>query len=322
MSDKRPWIERYRPKKIEDILLPDTLATKIASLSRNSVIPNLIVSGPPGTGKTSTLLALATRVYGKKFKEEAVMELNASDNRGLEMINNSIIYFCKKRMLDAEGKPMHKLIILDEADNITRKAQNTLSNMMEEYADNTKFAFTCNDSTKIIESIQSRCLMIFFPPLKNDQIAARLTNICEREGVAFQPEAVRLVAVNARGDLRQAINNLEAVRFGFGGVTQDGVMRLCHQPHPDKIIKLIQECANRNTDQAIAMIDDLKRRGYCSNDILLTMISVLRDVQIVEEVRLEYIRTISESYIQVCDGVDSNLQLYGCIARLVMLRCS
>lgn len=314
------WIDKYRPRKIDNIILPDTLHVKIKSLLNNNIIPNIIVSGPPGVGKTITMLAMAKEIYGSKYYNDAVMELNASDNRGLEIINNSVIYFCKKKLLDDNGKQIQKLIIFDEADNITKKAQNILSNMMETYSSNTKFAFTCNDSTKIIESIQSRCLMIFFPHLKNDQIINHLEKICVNEKIPYEPNGIKLVGINSRGDIRQAINNLETIYYGFQKISQEGVMRLCHQPHPDNIIKLIQECANRNINNAIKLVNELKNNGYCSNDILLTMIGVIRDVSINEEVRLQYIKIMSESYILVCDGVDSNLQLYGCLARLILLK--
>lgn len=311
------WTEKYRPKKINDIILSDTLKFKIKNLIDLNILPHIIISGPPGTGKTSTILAIAKKIYGNKYNE-AVMELNASDNRGLEIINNSIIYFCRKK-LTFDDKPLQKLIIMDEADNITKKAQKTISNMMEEYGHNTKFAFTCNDSNKLIESIQSRCFLIFYPPLKNIQITNCLEKICLNENINYDNNSLEILAKNSRGDIRQAINNLEALYYGFGNINSDNIYQICHQPQPDNIIKIIQECAARNLNNAILMINDMKNKGYCANDILLTMINIIRDVNIDEEIRLKYIKIISETYINVCDGVDSNLQLYGCLARMVLI---
>ena len=292
---------------------------KISSLiDNNQFLSNLIITGPSGTGKTSTILALAKKIYGKNYSE-SVMELNASDNRGLEFINNSIIYFCKKINISKEGKSVQKLIIMDEGDNITRKAQNMISNMIEEYALHTKFAFTCNDSSKLIESIQSRCILIFFPAHATEKIKLQLNNICNKENIDFDDSALTLLAMNACGDIRQAINNLEAIYYGFNKITEDNINKLCHQPNPDTIIDLIQSCANRDTKKSINILAILKQKGYCGNDILLTMINILTNVEIEEDIRLKYIRIISESYLQVSDGIISNLQLYGCISRLILL---
>ena len=133
-----PWIEKYRPTKIADILFDDILRSKFNRIMELKLYPNLILMGNPGVGKTSTLLAFAKQVTGKYYNE-AVLELNASDNRGLDYINSSVLYFCKKKISQDNELFNQKYIIFDEADNITKKAQNALANLMEQYSDNTKF---------------------------------------------------------------------------------------------------------------------------------------------------------------------------------------
>ena len=133
-----PFIEKYRPKNIEDLILPPQMQCKISNIIDTKVIPNLIISGSPGTGKTSTILCLAKKIFGKNYKNsELTLELNASNNRTLDFINSTVSYFCKKKM--SKNNYQQKLIIFDEADNITKKAQNALANLMEEHSNNVIF---------------------------------------------------------------------------------------------------------------------------------------------------------------------------------------
>jgi replication factor C subunit 2/4 len=315
--DNKLLIEKYRPRTIDNIILNDTLKTKIKSFLQNNSIPNLIISGSPGTGKTSLILLIAKYIYKENFKE-AVLELNASDNRGIEIINNNITYFCKKKITDKNDNPITKLIILDEADNITNKVQNIISKILEDNTINTKFAFTCNNSLNIIEALQSRCLMIYVPLLTYDQINNKLLEICKTENIEYTNEALKLLTMNANGDIRYAINNLEVIYYGFGKIESNHIYKLCHQPQPEIIIKLIQECVYKNIKKVITIIEELKNKGYCSNDIILTIINILQYVKIDEEIRINFNRILNESYVQICDGIDTNLQLYGCISRIIM----
>jgi replication factor C subunit 2/4 len=319
--DRKLLIEKYRPKKIDNIILNPILKSKIVSFLSNNSIPNIIISGPPGTGKTSLILSIAKQIYKENFNE-AVLELNASDNRGIEIINNNILYFCKKKITDNNNKSITKLVILDEADNITNKVQNIISKLLEDNTINTKFALTCNNSINIIEALQSRCLMIYFPLLTFEQINEKLIEICNKERIEYTEEALKILTMNANGDMRYAINNLEIIYQGFGKIEYEYVTQLCHQPQPDIIIKLIQECVYKNTKKVITIIEDLKNKGYCSNDIILTIINILQYVNIDENIRINFNRILNESYVQICDGIDTNLQLYGCISRIILFMYS
>ena len=313
-----PWIEKYRPKNVNDIILDDCLKNKINNLIEMNMLPNIIITGSSGTGKTSTIYCLVKQILGPKYNE-ALLELNASDNRGLEIINNSIIHFCKKRINDQTDSVdgIKKIIIFDEADNITNKAQNVLANMMEEYGSTTKFCFTCNDSSKIIESIQSRCLILYYRPMNKDNIKKRLEFICKTEGVEYDDNGMESIIFISQGDIRQAINNLEATHNSYGSITEKNVYKLCYQPHPNTIIALIQKCASKNLKQAIEKYEDLKEQGYCNSDILQTMINVLKLITIDEHIRINFIKILSDSYLSVNDGIDSNLQMFCCISKMI-----
>ena len=181
-----PWVEKYRPKTTNEVLLHPYIKIKFDYIIKTKEIPNLIITGEPGTGKTSSILCLARQLIDKKYYSEYVLELNASDDRGLSTINNSIIHFCKKKASEVN----YKIVILDEADSITPKAQNLLNNILEEYT-NTRFIFICNDSSKITESIQSRCSIIRFPRLKNESIQKKIINICNQENINYTEKGIK-----------------------------------------------------------------------------------------------------------------------------------
>lgn len=309
-----PFIEKYRPQKIDDLILPIPMQYKISNIIESKMLPNIIITGSPGTGKTSTILCIAKQILGKNYKD-MLLELNASNNRTLDFINTTVTYFCKKKL--STDTNHQKIIIFDEADNITKKAQNLLANLMEEHSHNTRFAFTCNESSKIIEAIQSRCMILRYIPMTSDNIRKRLTMICQKENISYDESGINALIFISQGDIRQAINNLEATYHGYKNITEDNVYKLCFHPHPKIIVEIIKECVSMNLIKGIEYIHELKNCGYCTNDILLTMLNSLREIKIDDDIRINFMKIISDCYINVSDGIDTNLQLYGCLSRMV-----
>lgn len=312
-----PFTEKYRPKKIEDLILPDIIRSKLNNIIANKIVPNIVIIGPSGVGKTTLILALAKETSNKD--NDSIISLNSIDNRGLEIINNTIIYFCKKKLVDKDNNIIPKLILMDEADNITKKAQNIISNLIEEHSQTTRFIFTCNESNKLIESIQSRCLMIYLPLIPQVQIVEYLKKICKIENISYDEEALEMIAINCKLDLRACINVLESIYNGFDYISCENIVKLSFQPNPKKILYVIQECASREINKAIILINELKHDGYCTSDILLAMIEILKQVSIDEDIRIKYIDIISQYYNKVIDGLDTNLQLYGCLSKMILV---
>ena len=305
-----PWVEKYRPNNLEDIILDKITKTKIVNFIEKKEISNMIMTGHPGTGKTSTIKCLAKDIFKDDYKE-CVIELNASDNRGLETINNSIIHFCRKKVTTKNNIP--KLIILDEADNITKKAQNTLTNLMERYNSTTKFAFTCNDYNKLVEGIQSRCIILKYNSITNADMKSKLINICNKENIEYDDEGIESIIFIAQGDVRYAINCLESTFFGFNKITYQNVYKICEKPPQLQVLSFINLCLSGNLEKAVQEILDLKNNGYCNNDILLTIMNVLKEMNISEDNRISMIESASNAYMIVNDGVDTDLQLLACI---------
>ncbi len=312
---KLPWVEKYRPKNSDQILLDPFIKTKIDKMLETKSIPNLIITGEPGTGKTSTIVCLAKQIYSEKQYGEYVLELNASDDRGLYMINNTIYPFCKKK---TDG--INKLIILDECDSITPKAQNLLANIISEFRKNTRFVFICNDCTQIIESIQSICMIIKYPRIMKEDLVKKVEEICKLENVPYTKEGVESLLFVSDMDIRQSINNLECIYYAFRKLESDIVYKLIDKPKPIYIEKIINNCLNGQLTDAIETTKELYYKGYYPNDILLTFMKCLleKDLHIKETTKLKIHEIISLSYIRVNGGIDTLLQLCGCIAKIYL----
>ncbi|KAJ2769638.1 replication factor C subunit 4 [Coemansia nantahalensis] len=277
-------------------------------------MPNVILAGSPGIGKTTSILCLAHALLGPAYKE-AVLELNASDDRGIDVVRNRIKTFAQKKVNLPPGR--HKIIILDEADSMTPGAQQALRRTMEIYSGTTRFALACNLSSKIIEPIQSRCAILRFGTLQNDQVLRRLVEVCRAEGVQYTPEGLEAVAFSADGDMRQAINNLQSTASGFGLVTPDNVFRVCDQPHPVVIQKMLASCCAGSVDEAVACISHLWTQGYSAVDIITSIFRVVKTfADLDEDRRLQFIREIGTTHMRIVDGLQTLVQLQGLAARL------
>jgi len=268
---KLPWVEKYRPTNTDEILLDSFIKEKINKMIESDIIPNMIITGEPGTGKTSTILFLAKNKYKNKYSDY-VLELNASDDRGLTIINNTIQPFCKKKI---DEKYNHKLIILDEADSITQKAQNLLSNIISEFRDTSRFVFICNDYTQIIESIQSKCMIIKYPKIDKFNLFLKIKNICINENIKYTEKGIDTLIFVSNNDIRQLINNLECIYYSFGGINEENIYKFIDKPNTFYINEIINACYEKNFKKVLQIINNLYFKGYTPNDILLTFMKYI-----------------------------------------------
>lgn len=310
-----PWVEKYRPSRIEDIFINETLMRKLKQIIENKDMPNLIITGSPGSGKTSAVICMAKQILQNAYLENCI-EMNASNNRGLDILNNSIIHFCKKEI---DSKIPHKIVILDEADNITTKAQQSLSNIIEEH-DNTRFAFTCNDINKIIEPIQSRCIILKFNHCSIETTMEKLRSICKHEKVSYTDEGLKAIIETSNNDLRQCINNMEMIFFSYNDITRKNVIIGCDVPINVQINNLIETIKTKAFNKSIELVDKTIDSGFSLSDICLFMIENMKESNYFTELdRIKCIDIISQTYMSITNGNDSKLQIYSCIAQLISL---
>ncbi|XP_054167928.1 replication factor C subunit 2-like [Oppia nitens] len=308
-----PWLEKYRPIDFEDIIGNKEAISRFDIFSKKGNIPNVILSGPPGVGKTTTILCLARHLLGSNYKE-AVLELNASNERGIDVVRNKIKMFAQTKVTLGLGK--HKIVILDEADSMTEGAQQALRRTMEVYSKTTRFALACNTSEKIIEPIQSRCAVIRFTKLNDKQIAEKLIEISKKENVEFNSEGIEALVFTAQGDMRQAINNLQSTSDGFGYISSDNVFKVCDEPHPLFIKDMLKFCTEQNIDEAMKIMHKLYKLGYSPEDIITNVFRVTKTYDLPEFLKLEFIKEIGLTHMRITQGVNSLLQLSSLIARL------
>ncbi|KAK6198466.1 P-loop containing nucleoside triphosphate hydrolase protein [Scheffersomyces amazonensis] len=311
-----PWVEKYRPHKLDDIVGNEETVERLKRIAQDGNMPHMIISGLPGIGKTTSIHCLALELLGPELYHQATLELNASDDRGIDVVRNKIKQFAQTKISLPPGR--HKIIILDEADSMTPGAQQALRRTMEIYSNTTRFAFACNQSSKIIEPLQSRCAILRYNKLADDQVLARLLEIVKLENVQHNSEGLGALIFTAEGDMRQAINNLQSTVAGFGFVNDINVFKIVDQPHPLVIQKILSSCTtDKNIDQAIELLDSLWIKGYSSIDIVTSTFKVAKSLPgIDEKKRLELIKEIGFTHMRVLEGVSSYLQLCGLFAKI------
>lgn len=270
--------------------------------------------GPPGVGKTTTILCLARILLGVHFRE-GVLELNASSERGIDVVRNKIKMFAQQKVTLPRGR--HKIVILDEADSMTEGAQQALRRTMEIYSNTTRFALACNTSEKIIEPIQSRCAMLRFTKLSDAQVLAKLLSVCQQERLEYAEDGLEAVVFTAQGDMRQALNNLQSTANGYGLVSGENVFKVCDEPHPMLIQDMLQLCAaGGDIHGAYKIMAKLWRLGYAAEDVIGNVFRVCRRMDMDERLKLLFIREIGEAHMRIVDGLNSLLQMTGLLARL------
>ncbi len=207
-----PWVEKYRPGGLQELISHEDIIGTIRKFIKEEKLPHLLFYGPPGTGKTSTILACAKEIYTPKQFNSMVLELNASDDRGIDVVRGKIMTFASTRTIFNSG---YKLIILDEADAMTNDAQNALRRIIEKFTDNVRFCMICNYLSKIIPALQSRCTRFRFGPLNETQILPRLQHVAEAENVNLTRDGEKALIKLAQGDMRKVRTKHISYLFGF-----------------------------------------------------------------------------------------------------------
>lgn len=272
-----PWVEKYRPKNLDDVASQDHAVKILKKTLESANLPHMLFYGPPGTGKTSTILALAKQLYGPHLYKSRVLELNASDERGISIVRQKIKNFARltisnpsKEDLENYPCPPYKIIILDEADSMTNDAQSALRRTMENYSGVTRFCLICNYITRIIDPLASRCSKFRFRLLNNDNALNRLKYIVGQEEISLDNEDVLEEVLNiSNGDLRKAITYLQSaarLHASFNNrIDENGDIEMVDADTKSKITKdSIQEIAGvlpeASLDQIMSAIDSLDTR--------------------------------------------------------------
>lgn len=209
LMNNESWVEKFRPKKLSSIISQEEVILSLQNVIKTKNIPHLLFFGPSGCGKTSTILALAKELFGNELWEDRIIELNASDERGIKTVREKIKTYAKSSIKHQTDSPPWKIIILDEADNMTSDSQFALRKIMEDYSSITRFCILCNYHHKIINPIISRCSLFRFRPIPKDQIKNKLFEICKYENIFCSDKNINKIINICTGDLRKAVNLLQ-----------------------------------------------------------------------------------------------------------------
>lgn len=199
---------------------------------------------------------------------------------------------------------------------MTEGAQQALRRIMEMYSSTTRFAFACNQSDKIIEPLQSRCALVKYSKLTDEQMLKRIIEICKAENVKYTEDGLEAILFTAQGDMRQALNNLQCTHSGYGLVNGENVYKVCDEPHPALMHEYFENCIHAEFKKCFAALDKLYKMGYSTDDILTTMSRVIKYVDIPEVMKLEFIKEIGKTHTLSVQGVNGRMQLAGLSARL------
>ena len=329
IKESLPWVEKYRPRKIDNISLDKNIKIQIKKMIEDKDIRNVILEGPSGVGKTSTVRCIAREIFGKYYSNK-VLEINASDDRGIKIQNPIDVFNRAYTHIEEDdvGKiPNFKLVILDEADNMTDKAKHNITKFIETNSNGVRFAFTCNSKDNISTAIQSRCHIINYPKLEKNFVIKRLKEICIAESIysnKTKTEKDKLdagifaIAEIADGDLRIAVNTLQLTYDRFGTIDKDNVYSTYDKPHPEQSREIINACIDVDISRANTLITDMIKRGYSVTDIAAGLNIALRQSicnDIPNDIKIKLLEKISYAQYNVSQGLElSNIQARGCIA--------
>ncbi|BFZ00501.1 hypothetical protein BsWGS_03540 [Bradybaena similaris] len=324
-----PWIEKYRPKSVEDVAYQDEVVSVLKKSIEGSDLPNLLFYGPPGTGKTSTILACSRQLFGPELFKHRVLELNASDERGISVIREKVKKFAQLTAggVRPDGKPCppFKIIILDEADSMTKDAQSALRRTMEKESKTTRFCLICNYVTRIIEPITSRCAKFRFKALADDILSSRLKQICEEEGMNIADTAVNAVLKTSQGDMRKAIMFLQSASRlcgKDGTITQDIVYDIAGVVPDECIDNLLAVCASDSYEDLDKIVQNVILDGYGASQVL----GQLHDKLVVKDDLSDKQKSIiceKMAKVDRCllDGADDYLQLMALLSTIMQQIC-
>lgn len=308
------WAEKYRPKSLDHIVDQKEIVERLKSFVKSRNVPNCIFAGPPGTGKTTAALCLARDLYGETYREH-FMELNASDERGIDVVRETVKTFARSKSI---GHISFKIMILDEADNMTSDAQQALRRTMERYTETCRFIMCANYSGKIIEPIQSRCAPFRFSYLPKEEHEKFLKEIAEKEKVKLTVEGVEAIFDVCSGDMRRAINTLQAAASLNKPVDAKIVYSITGRAGPSDVQKLIKTAiAGDFTEARKQLRDMIQKYGIAGSDIIKQIHSEIFKADIPEIWKVKLADIAGEIDFRLVEGSDEEVQLSALLARLV-----
>ncbi len=310
------WSEKYRPKEFRHLAGQKKISERLQSFLDSKTLPHLLFAGPAGTGKTTSALIIAQSLFGTNWTKN-FLELNASDERGIDVIRVKVKEFARTKAI---GNVPFKMILLDEADNLTTDAQQALRRTMEKYTSTCRFILDCNYPSKIIDPIKSRCAVFSFTTVDEQSLKQYLKRIATNEVLNVSEDVFRAIFMVSEGDVRRATNLLQSSATLSKDVTLDSVYTMANFARPSEIVTVLTFCRDGSFVKARNLLFDVMNRyGLSAIDLVKQLQRRVFDLKLEDNKKLEIIKDVGEAEFRLVEGSDPSVQLEALLAKIVLI---
>ena len=311
VSDSKIWIEKYRPKEFNDLKGQSKIVKRIEAFIKQQNIPHLLFAGPSGVGKTTMALLIANKLFKDNWKSN-FLELNASDDRGIDVIRNQVKDFARTKAI---GNVPFKIIYLDESDSLTKEAQQALRRTMENFSNSCRFILSCNYSSKIIDPLQSRCSVFRFKPLEKEDIKSIIEIVCKEEGLKISKDAIDSLYDLSEGDCRKLENILQSCAVISKNIDNKTIYDIVSQARPNEIKEVLIIALNKDFVKARnKLLDTMLRYGLSGLDIVKQIQKEIWNLDISQTQKVELVDKCGEIEFRMVEGSDEFIQLEALLA--------
>ncbi|MDW8083883.1 MAG: replication factor C small subunit [Candidatus Caldarchaeum sp.] len=314
-----PWIEKYRPRKLDEIVDQEHVVTSLKNIVATKNVPHMLFAGPPGTGKTATAHAFAQELFGPRYLEDGhFVEINASDERGIETIRERVKTYARSVPFGGVG---FRVLLLDESDQLTDAAQHAFRRTMEQFSTTCRFILAANYSNRIIEPIQSRCAVMRFRPLSREMVDTMIKRIADKEKLVVDEEAVDAIYEFCLGDMRKAINILQSAASLSSKVDEKTVytvMGLVYKGETRRMLELALE--GKFTEARDLLRNLIYVQGYQAQDITYSISREIPSLNVPETEKIKLFDLIGETDFRISEGGTPEVQLQAFLAKLALVK--